>query len=246
VCTLTWIALDGGYELNFNRDEKLTRATALPPRRFESGGRVWLAPTDPDGGGAWIGVNDRGLTVALLNGYRRADQDEREWRSRGLLTQDLLQLDSLAEFEPRLRAQRLDDVRSFTVVMVGADAKAQAATWDGAELSFEAREFGWPPYCSSSLDPTGATRARRALFDAMTRERGGVDRGLLAEFHASHAPERGPLSPCMHRADARTQSFTRILVGRERVEISYTPDSPCSSAPAVTLSAARRRDAAAR
>lgn len=234
MCTLTWIARDGGYELHFNRDEKLTRAAGVPPRRFERAGRAWIAPTDPDGGGAWIGVNDRGVTLALLNGYRSADSDPGERRSRGLLVQDLLDLEHADELGDRVRAADPGRYRSFVLVAVDRSTHGRAATWDGAELRVDARQAGGPPECSSSLDPTGAARARRELFAQWTR-RGALDAETLARFHASHEPERGPLSPCMHRADAQTQSYTRVRVDARQAQLSYSPGAPCLRLPATSV-----------
>jgi len=246
VCTLTWIALERGYELYFNRDEKLTRAPGLPPRRFANAGRAWLAPADPDGGGTWIGVNDRGLTLALLNGYKRVDDAARAWRSRGLLVQELLALADVPAFEARLRELDLNPYRSFTLFAVDPSCAARAATWDGAVLSFESHASAGAPLCSSSLDPTGATRARRELFESWRTQAPSVDAELLARFHASHLPERGPLSPCMHRADAQTQSFSRVRCGAESVELEYSPGAPCLGLAPTTLTLQRVRDAAAR
>ncbi len=236
MCTLTWIALERGYELYFNRDEKLTRARGLPPKRFDSQRGAWLAPADPDGGGTWIGVNDRGLSLALLNGYKRADDAQRQWRSRGLLVQELLELRDVRAFEERLRALELGAYRSFTLFALDPRAAPLAANWDGAALAFEAHASGGPPLCSSSLDPTGAAKARRELFARWREAAGGVDAELLQRFHASHLPERGPLSPCMHRADAMTQSFTRIRCEGARVELSYSPGAPCLALEPTTLS----------
>lgn len=246
MCTLTWIALERGYELYFNRDEKLTRAPGLPPRRFASAARAWIAPGDPDGGGTWIGVNDRGLTLALLNGYKRADDAARAWRSRGLLVQELLELADVPAFEARLRALDLNPYRSFTLFAVDPTCAARAATWDGSVLTFESHASAGAPLCSSSLDPTGAARARRELFASWRAQARSVDRALLARFHASHLPERGALSPCMHRADAQTQSFTRVRCDATSVELEYSPGAPCLELASTTLSLERARDAAAR
>ncbi len=236
MCTLTWIALERGYELYFNRDEKLTRAPGLPPRRFEApAGARWIAPTDPDGGGTWIGVNDRGLSLALLNGYKRTDDAQRAWRSRGLLVQELLELRDVRAFEERMRGFGLGAYRSFTLFALDPRGAPFAATWDGVALTFEPHTSGAAPLCSSSLDPTGATRARRALFDRWRAEAGGVDAALLQRFHASHLPECGALSPCMHRADAQTQSFTRVRCDGARVELEYSPAAPCLAAASTTL-----------
>jgi uncharacterized protein with NRDE domain len=68
MCTVTFIARQNGYALGMNRDEKVTRVTALPPARFCLAGRTVLCPSEP-GGGTWIGINDAGSTLALINWY---------------------------------------------------------------------------------------------------------------------------------------------------------------------------------
>ncbi|MCC7013237.1 MAG: NRDE family protein [Planctomycetes bacterium] len=241
MCTLTWVRHGTGFELFFNRDEQRTRAKAKAPFVHERAGRRWIAPTDTAGGGTWIGVNEFGLAVALLNGFLRGDQGERPWTTRGELVESVLDAKNVREVEVRLRKRHLERFRSFTLVAVEPAAPALVASWDGQELALDQRFDGHPPICSSSLDPNGATRARRELFSELQARHGGIDSGLLELFHRSHGPERGALSPCMHRDDAATQSFTRIAVDAERVELHYTPGAPCEGLAAERLELPRQR-----
>ena len=50
-----------------NRDERRSRPAALPPQVHDLGGRLAAFPVDPRGGGSWVGVNDVGIVVTLLN-----------------------------------------------------------------------------------------------------------------------------------------------------------------------------------
>ena len=70
MCTLTFIPglPGGGYLLATNRDESPTRGIAAAPTVQQLGPRQVLAPRDPDGGGTWVGVDDSGLCLAILNG----------------------------------------------------------------------------------------------------------------------------------------------------------------------------------
>lgn len=239
MCTLTWFRRGAGFELFFNRDERLTRPRGLAPRVHERAGRRWIAPSDPEGGGTWIGVNEFGVCVALLNGYLRADEASRSWVSRGELVDGVLDAASAREVEVRVRKRELERYRSFTLVAVDPAHPALIATWDGREAGFDRRAEGVPPICSSSLDPTGATRARRELFASLHARHGNVDGELLERFHTSHAPARGALSPCMHRDDAATQSFTRVRVDGEHVELHYSPGAPCEARPSERFELAR-------
>ena len=50
-----------------NRDERRTRAPALPPAAVAPSGVPALIPIDGDAGGSWISVNCLGHALALLN-----------------------------------------------------------------------------------------------------------------------------------------------------------------------------------
>src|SRR5438093_338902 len=50
---------------------------------------------------------------------------------------------------------------------------------------------------------------------------------VLHDFHRSHAPVPSAYSPCMHREDASTMSFSCIQVTNRSIELSYLPHSPC-------------------
>src|SRR5438093_1122372 len=69
-----------------NREELYTRG-GEPPRLLEGVCRA-VAGVDPQAGGTWFGVNERGVLVAVTN--RPKSQPPSQPRSRGLLARDLL------------------------------------------------------------------------------------------------------------------------------------------------------------
>src|SRR5438309_2244805 len=46
-------------------------------------------------------------------------------------------------------------------------------------------------------------------------------------FHRSHGEEANAYSPCMHRGDAETVSFSWTVVTREEIRFTYSPAAPC-------------------
>lgn len=240
MCTATWIRIEGGYELFFNRDELKARKPGLPPTPRERGGVRFLAPTDGDAGGAWLGVNDRGISVGIANGPRsERDEGSGPFRSRGLLVLDLLACASIDEIGRSMRSEDPARYRSFALLALAPARDAVVFDWDGTRLEVERRREAGALLISSSRDPARAREARRAELERLVRERGVLDRDLLLDFHASHAPERGPFSPCMHREDAGTVSFSRIHVSAARIELEYRPGPPCEGAPAIRTSLGR-------
>jgi hypothetical protein len=71
---------------------------------------------------------------------------------------------------------------------------------------------------------------RRAEF---VRQVGGsaVDPARLYWFHASHGSEPNAYSPCMHRPDAETVSFSWIVVTPREIRLLYAPAAPCQCTP---------------
>jgi hypothetical protein len=262
MCTVAFIPglPGGGYLLATNRDESPRRGVAEAPARATIAGRQVLAPRDPDQGGTWIGLDEHGACVTVLNGDRpAATAPVEEPPSRGLLVLDLLEdlrFPSVREELERLRHANLLVHRPFKLVVVspgptgpgGREATMLRANWNGSYLTFE-EEQG--PQCtvSSTFETDGVTASRRAAFQRFLEEQGrllgevrgpeaspaAVDRlaEALLGFHASHhpeAPEGDAYSVCMHRDEARTVSRTLVVVGRSEAVMRYHAGWPCQTA----------------
>ncbi|MGQ0720731.1 MAG: NRDE family protein [Candidatus Eiseniibacteriota bacterium] len=249
MCTATWLRTDSGYELFFNRDELRARGEARPPRAREAvrpdGTAVsFLAPEDPDFGGTWIAVNDSGVSLAVLNGFRSADYGVRtDWRSRGLLVIDLAGCRTTGEIEQQIRGTDLDAYRSFRLLALGERRTALVAEWDRRRLAVDGDAEKRVPLVSSSFEEGEVGAHRRAEYRRIV---GGVPtRERLLAYHKSH--ENGPsaFSVCMHREDAATRSFTHVRVGRDEVELAYHGGPPCEPAPDVAATLPRRKACAA-
>lgn len=231
MCTVTWLEAGGGYHLFSSRDELRTRGAAHPPRLHKTPAGHFLAPIDSDGGGTWIAVNDQGLGLTLLNDYE-ADRGPGDFESRGLLVSRLAEAATPAEALAALSGTGLERYRPFRLVVLAPGFGAEVRHWDGRSETGEPASVP-PLLTSSSFDPAGADEARRRLLN---RADGPLDVERLLGFHRSHQPARGPLSPCMHRDDARTVGFTHLEVTPERAVMRYVDGPPCrGSVPAETV-----------
>lgn len=235
MCTVAFVpAPDGGYLLGHNRDENRGRAIGLPPSRYESGGHAVLAPRDPDGGGTWIGVNDAGLTLCLLNALELdPSRLPTEPTSRGLILGDLIGLTTAVAVTGRLETMRsrLGKVRSFHLLAVepggGRPGRALRSRWNGTDLLHDEHE-GPSLFISSSLAPIGVVPERSSSWRRLIDRDPRPDPETLATWLASHEPSRGPLSVCMHRPEGGTVSRTLVLVSKAGIEMRYLNGPPCT------------------
>jgi len=225
VCTASWLIHPEGYELFFNRDESRLRGPARAPELLEIDGMRALLPVDSDAGGTWLGVNERGLALALLNG-KDARGPHPDPRSRGLLVRDLLSAEDASAALTRLERADLPRHRGFTLALFEPGREPRVRTWDGERLSTEPARL---PLASSSLDGGRARLERQRVFAA---QHAGLvpERDTLERFQRSHEPERGPWSPCMHREDASTVSASEVRVDARRVALRYAAGPPCTTA----------------
>src|SRR5215470_2366098 len=110
MCTVSWIAEENGYQLFSNRDERHTRKPALPPAVREQRGIRFVTPIDGDHGGSWIGVNQFGLSLCLLNRYQNeavSSDGVFDYTSRGLLLLELIDCRSGARMQSRIEQMDL-------------------------------------------------------------------------------------------------------------------------------------------
>jgi hypothetical protein len=239
MCTVSWVRQAGGYTLAFNRDERRTRPPGGRPQIRSSGGLESIAPSDPEGGGTWIGVNCLGLTVCLANRYVDVTTPLPVHRvSRGQLVASLLGCGSRDDLRVRIESSDLHCYEPFTLVGVEPGLPALLLVWNGHRLSASEHEADGLVLTTSAVDQSTADFQRRAAFtEAIARE--GLNPDTLTHLHARHLPTEGPWSVCMHRGDAETVSFSRIDVAADQVQFRYTPGPPCRTPPDASVVIAR-------
>jgi hypothetical protein len=239
---MTWRFHATGYEVFFNRDERRERKPALPPAVRRRGATRFVAPLDGDFGGTWIAVNSHGMTCCLLNGFPPAGvvvAERQDYISRGMVPLALAGCMTTAAAAQAVRELALDSYRPFVAVVLGPNHQGLTANWSGLSLELRMEPPVDQPLVSSSFYSSEVRSNRTAVFERMMREVGG-DRGEAhLRYHRRHEPEAGPHSPCMHRADAETVSFSHIEVGATEIRFHYVPDSPCRGRPLPTTTMAR-------
>lgn len=256
MCTSSWFFHPNGYSLFFNRDEKHTRAIARPPKVFRTDQGMAIMPTDPDGGGTWLGVNSSGWTFALLN-YYQGRTPSGELTSRGTIVRQALNCETNDQIASLFNQLPMSRFAPFSLLCVAPTTTARQHKpveqqehsgtvllwrWTGNRLRrLPIKEF----LTSSSVhyEQVHAARMHNAtrmnildddhtictsLDEAATPQSNVCNRALRHHtFHTGHDADSGATSVCMHRDDARTVSLSEITVSHSLVQFRYFDGSPC-------------------
>lgn len=230
MCTVTFLPGPKGYRLGMNRDESLSRVQGLPPQRTEVAGRTVLAPSEP-GGGTWIGLNDCGTCLALINWYSVSRRATGKTVSRGEIIRAASTAEDTAAVDAVLTTLPLQRINPFRLIGVFAHGKA-VTEWRWDLQRIERKEHPWRArqWVSSGFDESAAQRIRGRIFRMALRQKSAGTLEWLRRLHRSHAPQRGAFSTCMHRPEAATVSYTEVLVTSRSATMRYHAGPPCSSA----------------
>ncbi len=228
MCTLTFIPKNEGYLVGMNRDELLTRPTALLPRIYSQDGMEYVCPREPFGG-TWIASNNLGNLLALLN-WNEIDVEHlgEKRRTRGLVSPDLILEENLSSTGTRLGHLSLEGIFPFRLVGVFFNEK-QLIEWRWDGNCIQRIESAWvrKHWFSSGLSDTKATEERGRVCQAASLDPAVGNTNWLRKLHRSHEPEPGPFAVCVHRLDAATVSYTEVDCCPSHISMSYLSGNPC-------------------
>lgn len=222
MCTVSIVPRDTGFRLVCNRDERLARPAADAPRLRQVGDAIVLWPRDPASGGTWIGANDGGIAMALLNrGAGRPSVKPHAALSRGTIVPQLLgssNFTSVVAAAATLPAWRFEP---FTLLALHRRALVTVANVNG-RMRMATHELSAPiVFTSSSLGDHLVDGPRRALF-ARLIERSRSPLIGQAAFHRHRWLNRPEISVLMSRSDAATVSRTVLDVTDTAITMRYT------------------------
>ena len=224
MCTLSFTPDSGGFHLLMNRDEQRSRPIALPPKEHTCGTLSSIYPSEPSGG-TWIGINQHGLTLALINWYSTPQLQEAPAFSRGAIIPKLLAMASVSKMEEELHQLSLAQLNPFRLILVSSRDQS-LHEFRSDSVTCQKLLFPWARthWFSSGFEEAEAMRIRGQTCE---KESGPDSLALLRNLHSSHAPEKGPFSICLHREDACTVSYTEISAANDQATLSYYDSSPC-------------------
>jgi hypothetical protein len=229
MCTLTFVPTKEGYIAGMNRDEKLIRPQAIPPKYVDLPGTVAIYPRESSGG-TWIGCNSHGNLLALLNWNDVGQQlDGRYPRSRGVLIPELIGGNDLVDTHARYAQLDLNGILPFR--LIGAFLKESVIaewSWDGLRRQEFKYAWGKRYWFSSSISDALALRERGLACEKAEKDGSREPVSWVRSLHQSHDPVPGPFSICVHRKEAATVSYTEVRCD-DGIFMRYRSGSPCST-----------------
>jgi hypothetical protein len=229
MCTVAFHPGRDDYVLGMNRDEQRTRAIGRPPAERRVGDLRLLAPAEPSGG-TWIATDETGITWALINWYSIPARARGAIQSRGNVIPGVAAAREPGEASERLRQLPLGQTHPFRLIGV-FPAREEVFEWRWNLEALRTIAHDWRPgvWISSGHDEAGAQQTRGNFFQRAVDQPDAGSAAWLQRLHASHAPEPGPYSICMHRDDAVTVSYTQVEASRAAHRMTYRAGAPCTN-----------------
>lgn len=184
MCTVSFIQRKEGCFITSNRDEHLSRPSALKPEETLINGVKVLYPKDPQAGGTWFAINEFGAVSVLLNGAFKNHVRELPYaKSRGLVL--LETISSINPYDTLLKMD-LNKIEPFTLVLFDGQ-NLQEFRWDGTKGHAKQLDATHDHIWSSvTLYDTHAIEKRNTLFREFIGTNTELTAQKIVDFHTNN------------------------------------------------------------
>lgn len=220
MCTVSFVAHKETVIITSNRDEKVIRPSALPPRSYHCNGKNLVYPKDQKAGGTWFVADANGNVLVLLNGGITKHEVRFSYRrSRGLIALDIICSESPKDF---WRVINLEDIEPFTLVLY-QDKKLYELIWDGSTkrstVLDETRNHIWS---SVTLYPEDVRKKRSRWFFDFLKDKNEISASDMLGFHRNTEGNDSENGLIINRENTlKTVSITQVVIGQNKREIAY-------------------------
>jgi len=210
-----------------NRDERLTRAAALPPTVWAAGRRRVLMPIDPESGGTWIAANDAGIVFALLNAnpatsLQSMSPGRGSTQSRGRIIPSLVESATVSDALARAERIQVERYAPFRLLLFDRFQLVECVPHGQGIRHRRSYLSAAIMRTSSGLGDAVVAGPRRALFQRFFNDPRDP-KAAQDMFHQHRWIGREAVSINMCRGDARTVSHTIVEVASDTISMSYAP-----------------------
>ncbi|RYJ50764.1 hypothetical protein DR871_014805 [Flavobacterium petrolei] len=220
MCTVSFVATNDKIIITSNRDEKIVRPSAIPPRSYTVNGKNLIFPKDPKAGGTWFVANADGVILVLLNGADEKHEVQLPYRkSRGLIVLDMISSLSPKDF---WNAIDLDNIEPFTLVLFQNNDLFQLR-WNGKEKRTTPLDIHQNHIWSSSTLYSSSIREKRAdWFHTFMDGNSEISESKMHDFHRYTEEENDENGLVINRnEEMKTLSITQAVIEKNKVVILH-------------------------
>lgn len=220
MCTVSFVCSNDKIIITSNRDEKVIRPSAIPPKKHTVNGKYIIFPKDPKAGGTWYVVDENGTVLVLLNGADEKHKVQLPYRkSRGLIVLDVIGSNSPKEFWDEID---LDNIEPFTLVLFQNNELFQLR-WNGikkeAIVLDATKNHVWS---SSTLYPKEVREKRSDWFFNFLERKTEISESDMLHFHKYTEEKNQENGLVINRnEELKTLSITQSVIEKNKVSIMY-------------------------
>lgn len=223
MCTVTYLPLENdSFVLTSSRDVSPTRKPAIYPASLQGQSGKICFPKDGEAGGTWIGTNETGRTVVILNGAFESHKMNPPYRkSRGLVVKDIL---DAKDFWDCIQNYNLNGVEPFTLLILDWFDLFEfwELVWDGERKYLKQLDTIKPTiYSSSTLYDEKMRQKRQRWFDNWLIDNPNYSQSDILNFHETAGEGNIEESVFMKRSYVETVSITSIQRQKEAAKWFY-------------------------
>lgn len=220
MCTVSFVCNNDQVIITSNRDEKVIRPDAIPPKSYTCNGKNVVYPKDPKAGGTWFVVDAEGTVLVLLNGGTAKHKVQFLYRkSRGLIALDIICSNSPKDFWLQIN---LEDIEPFTLVLYQGK-KLYELIWDGlikrtSQLD-EAQNYIWS---SVTLYTDQVRKKRSDWFADFLKNKKEISALDMLDFHQKTEENDSENGLIINRENTlKTLSITQAVIEKNKSVIEY-------------------------
>ena len=220
MCTVSFVSSNDTIIITSNRDEKIIRPSAIPPKNYFLNGKNIIYPKDSKAGGTWYALDENGTIVVLLNGADEKHDVKFPYRkSRGLIVLEMISSASPKDFWQEMD---LDNIEPFTLVLF-QDKQLFQFRWNGIEKSAVDLEVDKNYIWSSSTLYSKEIREQRASwFYAFLANNPVITEDKMLYFHRYTERDDKEHGLIINRNnEMKTLSITQSVIEKNKVIINH-------------------------
>ena len=221
MCTVSFVYTNNSFLLTSNRDEKITRPSAIEPKIYQSQTKKIIYPKDAKAGGTWFVVDELGNAIILLNGGKTKHIIKEKYRlSRGVIVLDLIISNAIVSTWETID---LTDIEPFTLLVLENKQPFQLQ-WSGDDKSTIELEVNQTYIWSSSTLYTPEIQQQRAeWFTQYMNDNKEISAEKMRFFHKNTEIKDSKNGLIINRDNLyKTLSVTQTVISENSISVDHS------------------------